>query len=290
MGRKLSIEFVLLLVTLVATGISCDSIGQKKKYPDTPLYDLSHPHIIDLPEALDEISGVAYYPKDTSVFAIIDEDGTLFKIPIMRPKQISSWRFDKSRDYEDVVLVDSVFYILESGGDIFTVRFNNNEVVSEKANFSDFSKKSDEFESLYYDQDIRKLVMVCKDCKEDSKETVTAFSWAMGDSSQGYQKLWTYNMYKVFKALGKDKTNLKFSAASINPFTKEIYAISSIHSVLVILSKNGEVKEVYPLDPGIYKQPEGITFTPQGDLIISSEFANNGFGQLLIMKNKLKGR
>lgn len=290
MRRNTFVRFLFFLTTLVASGISCDSIGQKKKYPDTNFYDLNHPYIIDLPEALDEISGIAYYPKDTSVFAIIDEDGTLFKIPIKNPKEISSWRFDKKRDYEDVVLLDSVFYVLESNGDIFSVQFKGNDIISEKANFSDFSKKADEFESLYYDKELKKLVLVCKECEEDSKNTVSAFSWSPADSAPGYRKFWTYEMGKVFKALGVSKSHLKFSAASVNPLTNEIYAISSIQNVLLVMKKDGEVKEVFPLDPGIYKQPEGISFTPEGDLIISTEFAENGFGQLLIMKNKLKGR
>ncbi|MEO6582961.1 MAG: hypothetical protein ABIO05_01480, partial [Ferruginibacter sp.] len=65
---------------------------------------------------------------------------------------------------------------------------------------------------------------------------------------------------------------------------------SAIQSLLVITSGQGVFKEIYKLDPGIYKQPEGIAFTPEGDLIISNEFANEGFANLLLLKNKKKER
>jgi len=49
------------------------------------------------------------------------------------------------------------------------------------------------------------------------------------------------------------------------------------------------VKEVYKLDPKIFKQPEGITFTPTGDLLISNEAALTGAANILIYKRKKKG-
>ncbi len=58
---------------------SCTS--QKSKSFSTPSeYDLNKPTVFKLPPGLNEVSGLAYYPKDSSVFAINDEDGILFKI------------------------------------------------------------------------------------------------------------------------------------------------------------------------------------------------------------------
>jgi hypothetical protein len=38
-------------------------------------YDLKYPSILQLNDALLEISGISFYPKDTSVFAISDKNG-----------------------------------------------------------------------------------------------------------------------------------------------------------------------------------------------------------------------
>ena len=44
------------------------------------------------------------------------------------------------------------------------------------------------------------------------------------------------------------------------------------------------MKNSYRIDPKLFKQPEGMTFTPKGDLIISNEAANSGAADILIFK------
>jgi uncharacterized protein YjiK len=270
--------------------IGCNGIGKKKRFPDTDRYDLSSPTVIKLPEILDEISGIAYYPKDTSVFAIVDEDGFLFKIPIKNPAASIMWRFDKSRDYEDLVLIDSTFYVLVSNGDIVTVKFNGNQIHAEKSEFSETSKKANEFESLYQDSDSGNLIMMCKECEEDSKKTITSYSYGYRDSVKSYHNYMLMDAVPIAEKLGMSKVHLKASAAAINPVTEELYILSAVNNILVITNKKGALKAVYKLDPGLYKQPEGIAFTPTGDMIISTERAEVGFATLLVLKNKLKGK
>lgn len=49
----------------------------------------------------------------------------------------------------------------------------------------------------------------------------------------------------------------------------------------MITDVNGNFKNVYRIDPGIFKQPEGITFTPSGGMIISNEAADTGVADIL---------
>ncbi|MEO7265608.1 MAG: hypothetical protein ABIW38_11875, partial [Ferruginibacter sp.] len=248
----------------------------------------SHPKVLELPTELDEISGIAYYPKDTSVFAIIDEDGVLFKIPLKNPHAFRQWKFDKKRDFEDIVLVDSTFYVLVSNGDIETINFRNDSLQAIKTNFSDEKKNVTEFETLYKLPDSNLLVMMCKSCDQDDKKSISRISYTYNKDSLG-----TYNMYKVLNVqsvlekLGVDK-HLKPSAGAINPVNGDFYLVSSIQKLIAIFAPDGTFKELYKLDPVLYKQPEGIAFTPEGDLIISNEYASDGFGTLLLMKNKKK--
>ena len=73
-----------------------------------------------------------------------------------------------------------------------------------------------------------------------------------------------------------DKLHFKPSAATINPLTNELYILASVNKLLVVADRKGNVKDVYPLDPVTFNQPEGITFTPWGDLIISNEKGDEG--------------
>src|ERR1700693_4418722 len=76
-------------------------------------YDLTHPYTVKLGDPLAEISGISFYPKDSSLFAISDENGNLYKIHLNKSKNIvtEKWKFDKPHDFEDVFLHDRSFYI-----------------------------------------------------------------------------------------------------------------------------------------------------------------------------------
>lgn len=247
-----------------------------------------NPIIIKLPESLSEISGIAYYPKDTAVFAIEDEDGLLYKIDLKKKEPIKKWRFDKKRDFEDVVLHDSTFYILISNGDIEAVQFGQNDsIITTKYDFPDASKKTNEFESLYYDDSLQQLVLICKSCEEDGKKIVTA--WGFNISNQVYTpSVYTIDVQPIAEKMGQEKMKLKPSAAAVNPVTNELYILSSIDHLIVITDLKGKFKELYLLDPVIYKQAEGIAFTSLGDMIISNESHETGVATVLVIKNNKK--
>ena len=285
--RKFIPAATLALTTLVLLG-SCD-VSKKKKFADSENYNLSSPKVVKLPEILDEISGIAYYPRDTSVFAIIDEDGLLFKIPIKSPAATRQWKFDKKRDFEEIVLVDSTFYVLVSNGDVERIKFVGEKIETQKSDFSNEAKEVNEFESMYFSDDSTGLVILCKSCETDPKKSFSSFKYNFRDSSKSYAPHMSFDMSAIESTLNVDK-HLKASAAAVHPITKDIYIISSVQKLLVVTSSQGEVKELIQLDPGIYKQPEGLTFTPEGDLIISNEFANDGFANLLLLKYKKKGK
>ena len=80
-------------VVLSCLLLACKAHKKKNIINDSARYDLLNPVIIKLPEGLAEISGIVYFPKDTSVFAI--EDGLLYKINVNKPENIKKWRFDK---------------------------------------------------------------------------------------------------------------------------------------------------------------------------------------------------
>jgi uncharacterized protein YjiK len=285
-----SLKIIRFTITvLCASGLSfCTSVKKEKgNFENTEMYDIAEPKIIDLPQELDEISGIAYYAKDTSVFAIVDEDGLLFKIPIKDPVKLKEWRFDQKRDFEDVVLKDSVFYVLVSNGDIEMLTFEGDKIVKNNIDFPDASKKANEFETLYYDTQNHKLVMMCKKCEEDKKKRITSFY--LNDSTKSFEIFNELETAQVKEMSGDPKEHVKPSAAAINPVTNELYILCSVNKVLLISDNKGNVTKEIKLDPVIYKQPEGMTFTPQGDLIISNEAHGQGFGQLLIIKNKKKG-
>ena len=279
----------LLIAMLFLTGQACNRGKKKWAVNDSSRYDLLQPVIIKLPVALDEISGIAYYPKDTAVFAIVDEAGILYKIDLNRPSEIKKWKFDKKRDFEDIVLHDSIFYILISNGDIETIQFGENDsITTEQYTFPGEGKMVNEFESLYYDDSLKQLVLLCKSCDEDDAGKVSAYGFSI--ATQQYTSLpFPLDVSAAAQKTGKEKLKLKPSAAAINPVTGECYILSAQNKLIVVTDRKGNFRSLFELAPRIYKQPEGIAFTPTGDLIISNESGGSGAGNILLIRNKKKG-
>lgn len=275
---------VILLVFLkFGNHMGCGS-SDNKPHLSPKEYDLNHPYTIYLSHELNEISGIAYYPKDTCVFAIVDENGIFYKIYLNRGGAAEKWTFGKKEDFEDVVLHDSTFYVLASKGDIVALRFTQDSIIKEKNKFPGGDKSVNEFESLYWDDNYKQLVMLCKQCEEDKHK---ATAWGYSPDSGAYTPaLFSIDIDAIAQKAGDVKDKFKPSATAVNPVTNELYILSSVGKLLVITDRNGTVKEVYHLDPNIYKQPEGLTFTPKGDMIISNEAGEEGSATILIFKRQ----
>lgn len=286
MKNSSNIKRFSIIVMIPLFLLSCKGQAKKETFANTETYDFANPKIINLPQALDEISGIAYYPKDTSVFAIIDEDGLLFKVSLNRPDEVKEWRFDKQRDFEDIVFLDSTFYVMVSNGDLDKITFDNDKIAIAKVDFPNASKKVNEFESMYYSADSNKMIMLCKQCEDDKKSTLSSYYFS--DSAHQFVSYRTMETEPLFQKIGSKKEKIKPSAAAIHPLTKELYVLCSVNKIIFIEDAQGKLKEVIKLDPKIYKQPEGMAFTPQGDLIISNEVYLEGYGTLLLLKNKMK--
>ncbi len=182
---------------------------------------------------------------------------------------------------------DSLFYILVSNGDIETLKFEGDSITKNKLKFPDGDKNTNEFETLYWDNDYKKLVMLCKNCEDDKKKLVTAF--ACKPDSSVYEVAYQIDVKPIAEKSKDDKFHFKPSAAAINPLTNELYILASVNKLLVVADRNGKVKDVYTLDPVTFNQPEGITFTTWGGLLISNEKGESNNATILIFKPKKKG-
>lgn len=267
---------VVILLSLLHT--SCGN--GKETFHNPKGYDLKQPYKIALPLELDEISGVTYYEADSSIMAINDELGWLYKIHPSRARQTEKWQFSHAGDFEDLVLVDSVFYALKSNGDIVRFHFRSDSIIAQEHVFP-FGKS--EFEILYQDTVMQDLVLICKDCEADKKKLLSIFLFNKVTGSYSVAP-YNINVKKIAGLLHKKSIKFKPSAASIHPLTGDLYVISAINKLLVITDVRGNPKAAYQLDPAIFKQPEGLCFTPSGSLIISNESADNGLANILIYK------
>jgi len=281
---SISIHFLFVFTFFFFTG--CGS--RSESFPSTPEYDLNRPSTIKLPDYLNEFSGVAYYPKDKSVFAISDEKAWLYKISLSGNMEIQKWKFADKADYEDIVLVDSAFYILQSKGNIIRLHFVSPDSITVQEYKLETEGKN-EFEILYLDKDQNRLILLCKDCAGDDKNSLTAWAFDLTSLTFSKNPAYVIDVRKIEDLMNEKKLKFKPSAAAIHPLTGQLFIISSVNKVLVIADKNGNPQEVYRLNPELYKQPEGLTFSPEGHLIISNESGGTGAANIELFKYNKAG-
>ena len=64
---------------------------------------------------------------------------------------------------------------------------------------------------------------------------------------------------------------LNTSEISIHPISKQLYVLSAIDHCLFIFNMNGNLEHIEPLNPILFNKAEGLSFYPDGDVLISNE-------------------
>lgn len=247
--------------------LSCEVKTRRSFLPSIDGYEESKRNMMILDKALLEISGI-YYLEDGRIASINDEEGRIFVIN-MHDGSFDSMKFAGRGDYEDIVKVDSLFYVVESNGDIHIINLNNPRGRKQVK----FPRKKIEFESLYYRKDEQKLVLVSKDHSED-QPGILAFSFDLTSYQFSEQPYFFIPMKQVFFAAKNNIAEFKPSAASVQPKTNKLFLIASIGKLLLECELDGRVIRSYKINPSQFPQPEGITFAPNGDMYISNEGLN----------------
>jgi uncharacterized protein YjiK len=265
--KPVSLCFILITCLLF---IKCTG-QQKIRSPKG--YDLNKPVKYNMPDNLTEISGIAFNKGNPdTIFAEQDEEGELF---YFKPgsKNIKRIKFGKSGDYEDVAISNNQVIMLRSDGVLFTFPLGvKNAEITDTKEWNNLLPQG-EYEGLYADESDRSVYVLCKHCSiEKSSKICTVFNLKLSDDgslkSIGQN---TIDVKKIEELTGKKKIAFHPSALSKNPQTNEWYILSSVNKLLIIADTNWNVKEVFPLNPGLFGQPEGIAFDKENNLYISNE-------------------
>jgi len=290
--------FGLRILALIS-GIILFSFCNPEAENDVPMedvheyYDLENPDArYKMPDYLEEISGLSYYGKG-KLACIQDEKANIYVWNLEKGRIIDKYKFGKDADYEDIVVVNKTAYILRNNGNIYRI--------------SDFKKKDRKVETyktplqeknntegLAYDPLSNSLLVACKGSPSideansyegykaiykfdlEEEELITRPSFLIDvECLDSYidQSAFTRFSVRIAKKLHiiDSESSFEPSGLAIHPISGNIYIISSVGKLLIILNRKGEILDVKELDPKELRQPEGICFSPNGDMFISSE-------------------
>jgi hypothetical protein len=282
MHKAVTLITVLFFVAGVLLGISCTNKPEVSSNPKG--YDLTKPVKYNMHIDLTEISGIAFrHGKNDSLYAEEDEDGKIYYFKL-GDKTVNQSRFAKSGDYEDIAICNNYVVMLRSDGVLFTFPFNQvrNKEIGSVNKLKDILPAG-EYEGMYADEKTNRLYVLCKHCNDDKSKTSSGYILQLqADGSVKSAGGFSINVKAIEQLGGKKKGAFRPSALAKNLNTNEWYILSSVNKMLVVADASWNVKNVYPLSPTQFNQPEGIAFDNQHNLYISNE------GDLVSAGNVLK--
>jgi hypothetical protein len=280
------LKYTIILLLLV---FGCSDSVIRKEY--VAAYEFSKPdRSLNLPDSLHEVSGVALVDSATAV-CVQDENGIVFRHDLSTNRITGQLRFHEDGDYEGITLAGDTVYILRSDGVLFEMPGLKNGGDSTRAYVTGIPCKNNE--GLCYDAANHRLLIACKSKAAKGvvpadQRVVYSFDLATHRLSDKPAYRFSLNDINAFAAANniilptKSKNRkgeqinvpiLKFriSAIGIHPLTDDLYILSDVDHMLFVFDRSGAVKHMEFLDPGLFNKAEGISFFPNGDLIITNE-------------------
>ena len=254
----------------------------------TAEYDLKHPtRTYVLPDELIEVSGLTDVDA-TTVACLQDEEAKLYFFDLEEGRILKSLPFGAPGDYEGLTRVGKEYFALRSDGLIHRLLLNDEEFSVVDTFRLDLVHKN--IEGLGYDEISGRVLVTPKDFLKGSKETrdvrvVHAFDPATGDLDHSpaltisISRVIAQARAKGFAVPTRTTDNgrttpalkLRLSSIAVHPITGLYYLLSAVDRILLVLDRQGDLVEMRQLDAGLFPKPEGITFMPNGDMLISNE-------------------
>ncbi len=229
----------------------------------------------DMPEALEEISGISYLSKD-KMACVQDEEGIIFIFNLDTDLVEKKINFAKAGDYEGLAIVDSTAYVLESSGKLHIIERYLQPSFNDIIIQTPFSGKNN-LESLTADSLNNRLLFAVKDVDPNSKDYKGIYAFDLDSRKISSTPVFKISLDDpIIKTKKNDKDHDesgKFypSDIAVNPLNGDIYILEGKNPRLLIMDKSGKLVSLHKLNKESFPQPEGITFAPDGTLFISNE-------------------
>lgn len=270
--------------------VACASAPSAR--PGTPVlpYDLRAPAVtITLPNTLVEISALTDVDSNT-VACVQDEVATMYLIPLHGALTFPEFRFGGPGDMEGLTRVGHHYYALRSDGLIYDLEFDGG-VMMHLAVRDSFRLElpNHNIEGLGYDERNDRVLVSPKDFIKGSKEgrdERVLYAFDPQDSAHRTSevlRLSISDLLEQTRVAGiavpekKDKDHvvpalkLRYSSVAVHPYTDHYYLLSAVDRTLLVVDRQGKLIALEQLDASLLPKPEGITFMPNGDLVLSSE-------------------
>ena len=238
--------------------------------PDTSATGAASPYRFDqpvarfeMPDELREISALTVLDAD-HVGAVQDEEGTLYVIEFATGRVSAVVPFGPPGDYEGVELAEGRLFVLRADGAILELAgWMSGRETTARVYETGLGARACDGEGLGYDAARQQLLVSCKE-ETDGRNPVYGFSLATTTVTDA-------PVYQLDPSAVPGRKKLAPSALAVHPLTGHTVVISSKRDALISIDASGAVVGTWDLSLAGLPQPEGLTFLPNGDALVSSE-------------------
>jgi uncharacterized protein YjiK len=302
-----------VMLCLCGSPPGTDGSAEPRERKLTGSGDFSFPYILHqpddrykLPGYLEEISGLAWCGKN-KIACVQDEKAKIYVLDLDKDLKDHDYDFGKDGDFEDIAVDGKTAYVLRNDGTIYRIKDFTDKDRKVKKYKTSLSEKNDT-EGMAFDPLSNSLLIACKESASVEKDVElrgyrAIYRFDLEDKKLEAEPLFlidlnSLNSYRdqgafrefsarLAKKLGLIESEISFkpSGISIHPVYGEIYMISSVGKLLIVMDRRGKILAMQDLDPELFRQPEGICFSPSGDMFISNE-GQGGKGYILKFKSQ----
>ncbi len=243
--------------------------------------------IIELPTELREISGLTAMDSNT-VACLQDEAATIYLVALREGRILEHHPFGPPSDLEGITRVGDELFALRSDGLIYRIDTRNSRYTATDSFRMDLPFRN--FEGLGHDLHTGLVLVAPKDVPKGSTD--------MRDQRKVYAfnpKTLAFLPEPVLRFSVKDMLRqalkagvqvpmrntahggmepiIKFrmSSITVQPATGRYFILSAVDQSLLVLNRDSSFNAFYVLDKMLLPKPEGITFMPDGDMLIATE-------------------
>ncbi|WP_373058309.1 SdiA-regulated domain-containing protein [Zunongwangia sp. H14] len=225
----------------------------------------------ELPDELDEISGMSWI-GNSKIACIQDEDGIIFIFDLESSKVISTIKFGEEGDYEAITVHGPDAYVMRSDGHIFEVlNYRSGRI---RVNEYEIPLRNYDIEGLAFDDENNRLLITVKDVPHEDQDYKGIYAFDLKQKKFIQEPVFKIHtddpIFEGINGRGSQRI-IRPSEIEKNPVTGEWYVLEGHQPKLMILTPTGQAKEIHLLDPEVFQQAEGLTFSPQGTMYISNE-------------------
>lgn len=256
--------------------------------PERIPFDLSRPErVYKLPNELREISALTDV-DDHTVACLQDEAARIYHFDLREGRLSGSFRFDRPGDMEGLTRVGEEYYALRSDGLLYRLGMKEQGLVVRDTVRINLPQGN--LEGLGHDPTKNRLLISPKGVLKGSPTArdvrrVHAFDLATGEvlpepvlelsvdeiAMQARRKGVPLPTKTTEKGRAVPALKLRLSSIAVDPITDHYYLLSAVDQVLLVVDRSGALIDLQVLDPKVCPKPEGITFLPGGDMLISTE-------------------